>query len=267
MLSEPRAIFFQTELEWPQGDLFHIEKDVIRGLYNKMFEADGYRYPNLDLESSTPTLSKSDATSQSSCRFGSNSITIEERQTSITADMFIEVVETVLGGLKDQQVPPFFLQRCTIHCLSQPNNAENSLVLLAARAARVFEKIEPFERSPSFFGVRFRFGPTIVAPRDDSEANHDGNVTEVVPNVEDSQPATHDSFASMRFETYDKDISQVWMEVAATYFGEMPITLDNIQPVVDNIRNTYQFLAERGKRFLDQFDESGPTVGEENNDT
>ncbi|MHC4399593.1 MAG: hypothetical protein ACYTG0_07930 [Planctomycetota bacterium] len=247
MLSEPRAIFFQTQLEWPPVELydFRIGKDIVREFYNRLFdhEYEEHHYENLDLQAPRPTLSTRTETRQSICQFGDRSITIEERRPDFEVDGFTNVVEVALQGLKavtdeidDYDVPPFFLQRCRIHCLSQPLGTGSSLDLLASRVANVKEPIAPFQRPPSFFGVRFRFGPVIL------ETDEDEN--------------THiENFASVRFETYEEDPSQVWMEVATTYpLVHVPPMLGDAERIVANIRESYEFLAMRCKEFLDQFD-------------
>lgn len=271
MLSEPRAIFFQTELEWPPFEPFSVDRNVIRRLYNKMFEANGYEYPNLDLQSETPTLSKSDTSGKSACRFTKNSLVIEERTHNITQDVFVQVVETVLGGLREEHIQPFYIQRCRIHCLTQPHNCENSIRLLASRVANVFGSIQPFERPPSFFGVRFRFEPMVISalPESDSgqgDTTEGQEIAEEAGILEESESRIEcEGYVSLRFETYEKDISQVWMEVAAAYPQDTPLTVANTQPITENIRKTYTFLTEKSKRFLDQFDTADENNGGNSN--
>jgi hypothetical protein len=269
MLSEPRAIFFQTELVWPPFEPFSIERDVIRRLYNRMFEANGYEYPNLDLQSETPTLSRSDANGKSTCRFDKNSLVIEERTHNITQEVFAQVVETVLGGLQEEHIPPFFIQKCRIHCLAQPHNCKSSIDLLAAEVANVYESIQPFGRPPSFFGVRFRFEPLVISALSHSDNAEEGveqagEHAEAAESHEDIESHIEcEGFVSLRFETYEKDISQVWMEVVAAYPQETPLTVNNTHPITENIRKTYAFLTERSKRFLDQFDVARDNNGAE----
>ena len=254
MLSEPRAILFQTELEWPPAEVhdFRIDKEIVRKFYNELFEykSGEHCYENLDLQAVKPTLSTRIATRQSVCQFGDGSINIEEQRPDFALGGFTNKVTAVLRGLKEVTdaidglvVPPFFLQRCRIHCLSQPG-VGSSLELLAGKVANVKEPIEPFERPPSFFGVRFRFGPAVV----DADGNEE----------------THENFASVRFETYSEDPSQVWMEVAATYlFVPVPATLEDTAHVMEHIQESYEFLTERCKAFLDQFDERDEQAGED----
>jgi hypothetical protein len=115
MLSEPQSIFFQTELKWPPIEEWRVSKSVVRGLYNKMFEPGGYKYDNLNLQSEKPTLSRGSESGQSICQFGPDSITLEESH-DCHIEAFVQVVETVLGGLKEEDIPPFFLQRVKIQC-------------------------------------------------------------------------------------------------------------------------------------------------------
>lgn len=162
-----------------------------------------------------------------------------------------EIVKGVLGGLSavmedlDCEVPPFLAQRCRVHCTAQPNQSEHSLDLLAGKVARVKESILPFGRPPSFFGVRFRFPPAVIV---DGDTRHE---------------TSHEDFVTVRFETFSDDISQVWMEVAATYMlMEKRVALGSTETVQENIHASYKFLTENCRRFLDQFDvpaeETGP---------
>jgi len=262
MLSEPQSIFFQTELRWPPVEEWTIGKSVVRALYNKMFEPGGYKYDNLDLQSEKPTLSRRSETGQSICQFGLDSITLEESH-DCHIDTFVEVVQTVLGGLGAQEIPPFFLQRVKIQCLAQPANCDDAVQLLAGRAARVYENIGPFDRPPSFFGLRFRFPPALVC-RDERE-NNDGDLTDELLKraVAEGRVEEKSGFVTLRFESYVRDPHKVWMEVAASYpQSDEPLTIADTERIVRNIRESYQFLTGNGKRFLDQFD----TRDEENRD-
>lgn len=252
MLSEPRAIFFQTELVWlpPQVSDYRLDKAAVRSLYNTLFEADfnDHCYENLDLQAQKPTLSSEREGKRSICRFSENSITIEEQRPNFTVEEFWEIVKTVVGAFKkvvegdgsEPSFPPFFCQRCRINCLTQPHEVDNSLTLLAERLSCVKNAISPFERPPSFFGVRFRFPPVVVK-------------TET-----GETKARHGDFATVRFETYSDDPSQIWMEILANYVPlaeeSARTTLDSMELFRTNIMNAYHFLTERCKAFLDQFD-------------
>ena len=71
---------------------------------------------------------------------------------------------------------------------------------------------------------------------------------------------------NLRFETYGKDVSLVWMEAAAEFraFNQHGVfTLNDIGRIGDNIRDTYRFLSERCTKFLEQWDvPRSPEVGE-----
>lgn len=255
MLSEPQSIFFQTELKWAPIEEWTVNTTVVRGLYNKMFEPGGYTYDNLTLQSEKPTLSRRSESGQSICQFGADSITLEESH-DCHLETFVEVVETVLGGLNEEDIPPFFLQRVRIQCLAQPANCENAVELLAGRAARVYENIQPFERPPSFFGMRFRFPPAQLFRGDAAELGA-GKVTEeeLKRALADGRIEEKAGFITLRFESYARDPHKVWMEVAANYpQSDERLTVAHIPPIVGNIRESYKFLTTNGKRFLDQFD-------------
>jgi len=264
MLSGLRTIFLETTLRWPPLEGYTIKKEAIRGLFNKVFDPGGYRYENLELQADATTLStKYSSGGQSVCRFGPDSLTIQEKTSPNTSlEGFVEAVMTVLGGLNQDEVPPFFVQQCKVECLAQPSNVENSLVLLAARAACVYDSIEPFARPPSHFGIRFRFQPTAVVETGTIEHHDSENIADQpseakTENQDKSLERVRqiEGFVAVRFETYAKDVSQVWMEVTASYpAADRPYLLSDTTKMANNIRETHQFLVDRSKRFLDQFD-------------
>jgi hypothetical protein len=128
--------------------------------------------------------------------------------------------------------------------------------LLASRAARVYENIAPFERPPSFFGIRFRFQPVHLIRRQEEELDaHDLTEEALQQAVADGRVEEKSGLITLRFESYAKDPRKVWMEVAASYLqSEEPLTIAEIPRIVRNIKDSYLFLTENGKRFLDQFD-------------
>jgi hypothetical protein len=257
MLAEPRAIFYQTQLDWPPSEVsqFRVGKEIVRGLFNKMFDAqfNEHRYENLDLQVHHPTLSRRADGRESVCQFAERSITIEEKKPDFgDVEGFVRIVQTVLSALHaaaedipGTEVPPFFLQRCRIHCLCQVGNSDNSLHLLAGKVANVLDPVDAFERPPSFFGVRFRFPPTIG----EGENQH-----------------RHEDFAAVRFETYAEDFSQVWMEVTTAQLLEPPVVLDDLGNLLQNVRDAYRFLTQRCKAFLDRFDDQPDDEQEDEGD-
>jgi len=274
MLSEPRVIFFQTELKVPPIEQFEIpkSKDLARQIYNKMFEPGGYRYENLDLQAPQPTLSTRRESGQSICRVGTHSILIAESEPEFEVDEFVGVVKTILRAIGND-FPPFFIpQLCKIQCLSQPNNCENAVDLLGGKVANVLGSIDPFERPPSYFGVRFRFSAVDlheVQGDADADLNEEGGESEPVADVpqetkppDQAQATEHESYVTLRFETYDKDVTQVWMEAAAVY--PLLIPVGDLDKVEYNIRETYRFLTMKAKKFLDQYDQPHD---EESNDS
>jgi len=253
MLAGLQSILLQKDLKWPPVEEWTVSRTVVRGLYNKMFEPGGYRYDNLNLQSEKPTLSGRSESGQSICQFGPDSITLEENHCHL--EKFVQVVETVLGGLDEQDIPPFFLQRVKIQCLAQPTNCQDAVQLLAGRAARVYENIGPFERPPSFFGIRFRFPPALLRRGEEEADTDDLTEEEFRRAVADGRIEEKSGFVTLRFESYAKDPCKVWMEVAASYLqSEEPLTIADIPRIVRNIKDSYVFLTENGKRFLDQFD-------------
>jgi hypothetical protein len=141
----------------------------------------------------------------------------------------------------------------------------------------VGDKIAPFGRPPTFFGVRFRFAPwrpgedaddedgeneagdenalESAAPQADPPTAGEaapvdsGNESGAIQQVEEGR-----GFVTVRFEPYSEDPSQVWIEVAANYIAPEPIRLDDLSIVEQNILETCRFSTDNCKRFLDQFD-------------
>lgn len=251
MLSETIAVFFQTELRWPPPDLidFRIDRTIVRALYNKLFEPEfsDHAYDDLELGSISPTLSRRSGVARATIEFDISSITIDESKSESHVEQFGNHVTQVLRALKDVtadlhvDVPKFFSQRCKIHCLSQPHNSPDALRLLAGGVANVFERIQPFERPPCHFGVRFRFPPAAI----------------VIKNGEGETTQTHGNYATVRFETYEDDPTRVWMEVASEYLlYPNEIGLDDSDKVTEHIRHSYDFLTDQCVQFLNQFDEA-----------
>jgi len=262
MLGDTRAILFQTELEWPPVEFgnFRVGPTFVRRLYNAMFEPDfsDYHYDNLDLQGKPPTLSRqSEDGRRWICQLRERSLFVEDRWPSnpqswmdeygkappkSRLDEFVKAVQAVAGAAQHVateigcELPPIFVQRCKIQCLSQPLGSRGSLQLLAGKVARVMDVIAPFGRPPSYFGVRFRFSPCDIERGD--------NTTQ------------HRDFATVRFETFTEDASQVWMEVAAAHLAtEGPLSFDDPGPIQANIKKSYDFLTEKCREFLNQFDE------------
>ncbi len=112
--------------------------------------------------------------------------------------------------------------------------------------------------------MRFRFLPTWLLEPDGEEVAPQGDVSGSVQATEDSQmnPAdalvsnglAEEAFVTIRFETYSKDVRQVWMEIASLYPPRNGLNQD-LNLIGNNIKQThYLFLTEKGKRFLDKFD-------------
>ena len=251
MLSSPSPLYFQTELSVPPVAMFRIEKSCVRSLFNKMFEADGYPYDALNLQGNTPSMSsKREDEEVSSCRFTDYSICIEEKNPRFSADDFVGIVRKVLSGFGPFR--PVYMQRVRIQCLCQSLHSVSAVHLLANKVANVMDRISPFERPPAYFGVRFRFPPLIAVDHEDAETDNP-----MIGQAE-VQEEEHKGFITLRFETYDKDLKQVWMEVAAMYPFPEPVSLpEHLDAITRNVTDTYHFLAEKGKKFLDQFDVQG----------
>lgn len=258
MVSGIRALLFQTELELPPVERLYIGKEQVRSLYNKMFQPGGYKYENLDLQAERPTLSTRKVSGLSECQLGPDKVRITEELPQFDIEEFIGVVGTVLKGL--DQCPPFMIQRCRMECLGQPNNSKNSIELLAEKVANLRDAADLFERPPSYFGMRFRFHPRSfieVEETSDQAGLPQEEAKASVENEGSTPPAREamadEAFVTLRFETWEDDVSSIWMEAAAMFLATEGPHQD-LRQIGENIRQVYKFLTRKGKCFLDNFD-------------
>jgi hypothetical protein len=255
MLGDPRALFYETELLLPPIAELKISKETVRNLYNKMFEVGGYQYENLELQGNTPTLStRRGEDGLSKCQFESHSVTIEEKNPDFgSIDEFVNIVSTVLKGV--ELSAPVFMQRCKIQCVFQAHGSENAIELLAGKVANVWDKIGPFERPPALFGVKFRFPPGSDDEEQEKEEETSESEEVTAKVATNREPIEYRGFVTLRIETYGKDAKQVWMEVSASYPASEPLSIPgDLEVIGNNIKDTYCFLTEKARKFLDQFD-------------
>lgn len=181
-----------------------------------------------------------DGTGSSMCRVRPDSIMIEETEPQVTVEQFIEIVQTILKavGQTKHDCAPIFAQKCVIRSIAKPLGSKHSVNLLAAKIANVKKAIAPFNRPPQFFGIRFRFPPyEIVQEETEGEGEVEGK----------------NDFTTVRFETWAKDVEQVWIETAMmTFFQGIEIADSKIS---DNIQGSYNFLTKECVDFLNQFDD------------
>ncbi len=242
MLTDTVSTYFMTQLRFIPIPEMRFSKNFVRDLYSSLAKPGGHVYENLSIQSNPPRMSTNRTTAKgdgvSACLIGSDSITIEETESELHLDQFVEIVETILSIVRSvkEKTAPIFCQKCVFRCLATPKS-ENSISLLAGKVSNVLKAIVPFERPPLFFGVRFRFPPV--------EIRHEG-ATE----VEKKQ-----DFASVRFETWEKDVKQVWIEVDDSYFFSEPIAIADIGKISHNMKEAHQFLTKKCVNFLNQFDD------------
>ncbi len=251
MLAETASIYFMTELRFLPIEDLRFGKNFVRELYMELAKPGGHSYENLRIQTDPPTMSTKRMTQHgegmSACQIGADTILIEETEPELNVDGFIENVHTVFKTVArikekaEEQTPPVFMQRCVIRCLAKPGKSKNSISLLAGKVSNVLKAIEPFERPPQFFGVRFRFPPfSIVAKKEDGS---------------ESEVEGRQNFASIRFETWSKDVQLIWMEIEAVYVFQEPIAVSQTDKIGHNIHDAYQFLTEKCANFLNQFDD------------
>ena len=104
----------------------------------------------------------------------------------------------------------------------------------------MIDKIDPFKRPPSFYGMRFRFAP---ANEEDLKAF-------------DNVPGgpVKDDYLTVRYEIYSDDTSYIWIEVESRrYFTEF-MDISKTDEIAKNIRETHEFMKNNGVAFLEQFD-------------
>jgi hypothetical protein len=283
MLSTPRPIYLKTELMLLPIKDFGFSRQTVRELYLNLSKPGGYDYANLDLQEGRPTLSTRRTTGYSRCALGNDRIVIEESKPEMPVTEFIGVVQTVLRTLTAirPSIPPVVMQACKINCLSQPHSMKRALPLLAGKVANVLQPIEPFQRLPSLFGVRFRFFPRAMLDLSDETSESDppveknaeeeavqenatGSVEsadiapEGVDQPQDNEEEWGQGFMDVRFETWHEDPAQIYLEAIAQFPPVQELlsatTLDKIGK---NIEETYNFLSANCKSFLDQFDNEG----------
>jgi hypothetical protein len=249
MSSGLRTLSFGTDLHLPPTPEFKIKPAQVHSLFNKMHEPGGYPYESLEKQIDRYLLTTKREGGKSVCQLGPDMIRIEEEKPEMPLNDFDNVVQTVIKALPG--VGPFFLQRCRAECLVQVQSEADSRVLLAGKIANVLDRINPFERPPSYFGVRFRFEPQFADDNDKDE--DDENDNPIMKPSTDQGELIHTGFMQARFETYSKDKTQVWIEVTATY-PEVFIPETDLEKIVQNIKQTYDFLSVKCKAFIDQFD-------------
>lgn len=244
MLSELRSIYFMTEFKYPPFEAFMVSRDQVQDLFQKLSQDPAFRYENLDRQASPPFMSTrgDEDKGESRCEIGKDSIRFIEDRMSISVEDFADRACKVLETL-GEDCPPIFYQKCEVECLAQPHVSNDSLVLLAGVVSNVANKIGPFGRPPSFFGVRFRFAP-YNKDEDEDEDQKDW--------VSDED---HSGFITARFETYSKDRSMVWIEVVSSNPCKEIISPKNLDTAKENILSTSRFAQERCIAFLNQYDD------------
>jgi hypothetical protein len=272
MLTELKTIFFQTELMLPPIREFRISKAKIRALYARLHEPGGYPYENIANEGGETKLSTNREESNSVLHFCPRHIRIEEYMPIDSIDGIMDNVKTVLTRMGDDFPPFILLQRCRFQCLAKPQHVD-SIELLAHRMADVYDKFTPLGRPPAYFGIRFRFLPMYMLMDDFQEEEGQGEGEEKdsyggmsETDVEETgagaiEPLnlneSDNAHMTLRFETYTKDISYVWMEAAAEFraFTRSNVfTANDVDRIAENIKDTYRFLSERCTKFLEQWD-------------
>lgn len=243
MLSEVRPLSFETELVFIPADEVQFDRRTVLDLFTNLSEFGTYE--NLQLQSSPPEMSTKRDVGESICRIGKHRLALIEKRPEFSVDRFEQKVEDVVSSLAEvsKNCPPVIMQRCKISGTAQPNNCEHSIELLAGRISGVMEKIEPFGRPPAYFGIRFRFPPARMFDKDD-----DGEPDE-------ESAIDFDDYVTLRFETYARDVSQVWMEVETMNMFEEVADPKASELFAQNIKRTYGFLSEQAVQFLNQFDE------------
>lgn len=242
MLSEVRSIYFMTEFKYPPFEDFRVSRDQVQALFEKLSKDSAFRYENLDRQASPPFMSTrgDDDKGESRCEIGKDSIRFVEDRVTVSVDDFANRVCKVLETL-GADCPPIFYQKCEVECLVQPHGTQNPLELLAGCVSNVADRIGPFGRPPSYFGVRFRFEPY---NEDEDEDSQDW--------VSDED---HSGFITARFETYSKDRRMVWIDVVSSNPCREIISPGNLTPAKENIFSASRFAQEKCIAFLNQYDE------------
>lgn len=246
MSSEAITIYFENELEFVPLEGLHFDGDFAADLYQELRKpGSGLAYKNLLQEpsillSTSETMPNGKMSRQ--CEISDHSILMSESRTKSTVEEFSESVTDVLKAVAEVRDvnPPIFSQRSTVRALWKPTHCRHPLVLLACHASRVIDKVDPFNRPPSFYGMRFRFAP---ADEDDLKPFDNGR----------GGSAKHD-YLTVRYEIYSDDTSYIWIEVESRqYFTEF-MDISKTAEIGKNISETHEFMTNNGVAFLEQFD-------------
>jgi hypothetical protein len=290
MLSELRTLFYQVELVLPSLKGSRIGRPQVRALYNELHKPGGYSYDNLEFRGEGASLSTTRDHGRSVCYVGPDTIRIEEDKPEFGVDEFIDIVKTVLRALGDDFPPVVLRQNCRIQSIVKPRFM-GSIKLLAHEVANVHDTIGPLGRLPTYFGVRFSFLPMDMILNDlgtrrtsqDEAATDDQLETGEIQQQNEREPeetsvdqivneimaAEHNESdnarMTLRFETYNADLSFIWIEAAAEFHARTGIVFDgnDIDLMGQNVRDTYRFISERCTKFLEQFDKPPRDNGDE----
>jgi hypothetical protein len=273
MHDDVRSIYFSTVLQYPPFEGFRITRDQIQSLFQELRKNAGHRYENLHLQGKpSPYLSteQEETDGFSKCEIGKQSIRVIENEPEITIGHFTERVCAILTALGDN-CPPILMQRCEVRLLANTTHAKSALDLLTKHTANVFDKIAPFGRPPSHFGLRFRFHPysleDIAAETNEGDVDEDEGEPVESEEHDDSVakfeiPDSEDSFITARLETYGEGRKQVWIEVVSSCPCRQSVNHENLDPVKLHIDATYRFATDKCLAFLNQWDKkSGEKEG------
>ncbi len=263
---EASTIYLKTEFEFVPIDDGRFGEEFIRELFLGLSKPGmtEFAYKNLSLQDDPPRLYTTRITergkSRSTCEISPHSIEIEEDSVAgVDIGEFQERAKSIITAANEvatrlkRPIPPVFTQRVCVQTVVQPSEVPDSLDLLAGKAARVLDLIDPFRRPPSYFGIRFRFIPHEPDNENGEEPPFDG------------WDEAQDDFVTLRFETWSNDPSYVWIEVSSSRILSGAIDLDEhgTDRVCQNIARTYDFLQKNAIDFIGQFDRKDDDKGDD----
>ena len=144
-----------------------------------------------------------------------------------------QVTEAVTAqiGLQD-----FSGQQVTIRSLVNPRHYKDSRELLRKGLLKLQEPLPHFEQDPAIWGLRMVFPPQ--------------EPTAEQPEFDQDRPTAN----ALRIESYAQDPRSLFLENQGT-FGQIAVN-DGLDILEANIHSAYEFLTERGLKFVASFDQS-----------
>ena len=221
---QPRTIAFLSEAHHAASPP---DARAIQKLHNQMFEAGHPLYSSFAVTPSGPVLTNPSIRTGhvSQVAFLPDRVQFREELGALTEDDFGQRLEEVLqAGLPLRGVDSLKGHQVVLRSLINPHSHQDSREFLASAVFRFQDKLETLGATPQLHGLRM-----------------------VIPPEGPQQRA----FA-VRVESYTADLRSLFIEIQGT-FGPVPLS-QGLNPLRENVFETYRFLTERVLPFVARFD-------------